>query len=952
MTVMSNLKRYGLATIFCALALAIAWPLDAPSSCFFLAIMASSLYGGRGPGLLSIALSCLAFDYFFLPPQFHFLPEPSSYLRFGVFLGAALLVSQLIEAKRRSEESRRRADAQHRVVVETAPDAIISINDRDEVLFVNPAAARTFGRTVSELIGQPLTRLMPQFRREERTDATEQLGLRSDDTQFPVEVSFSEASTGTGSTFTGFVRDITEKRRAEDALRKSESYLTEAQRLSQTGSFGLKLSTGELFWSDETYRILGYELVTKPTLGLVFERIHPEDRAWVQKALDLSSQRGSDLDFEHRLLMPDGSVKYLHVLAHAMKDASGNLEYFGAAMDITARRRAEEELRNSEEKYRDLVNLGLDAIYLIDHDGNIVSANPAGVELWGGEADDLRCLPLADTYLPEERDIQQARLEQLRAGDRLRFDRTFVRKDGSSVPVEITASPMQHGYCQAVIRDISERKRAEEKLRTSEQTFRLIVDSVPGLVATMTAAGEVELVNQRILDYVGKSLEELKNWAPLIHPDYRERVIALWSHSVKTGEPYEVEHRLLGADGGYRWFQTRGLAVRDTEGRILRWYILLTDIEDRKRADEALRASEQSFRLMVDSIPGFVFINSADGKLEYVNQRILDYSGKTLADLADLRWTSVIHPADVEPAFRAWLQSVATGIPHEAEWRFLRADGTYRWFHNRVEPLRDNEGRITRWYGLLQDVDDQKNAEDALRTSQTELAHLTRVMTMGEMVASIAHEVNQPLSGVVLNGNACLRWLAGDPPNLQEAREAVQRIVRDGKRAGDVIAKIRALTTKKATSKEPLDLNEAVQDVMALADGQIRRNRVVLRMELSEQLPMVFGDRVQLQQVVLNLVMNGIDAMNTTEEALRELTIKTQNGEPGQVQVTVQDSGVGLSPQTAHRIFDAFYTTKPDGMGMGLAISRSIVENHGGRLWALMNQGPGATFQFTVPRYR
>jgi signal transduction histidine kinase len=225
-------------------------------------------------------------------------------------------------------------------------------------------------------------------------------------------------------------------------------------------------------------------------------------------------------------------------------------------------------------------------------------------------------------------------------------------------------------------------------------------------------------------------------------------------------------------------------------------------------------------------------------------------------------------------------------------------------------------------------------------------------MTMGEMVASIAHEVNQPLSGVVLNGNACLRWLAGDPPNLHEAREAVQRIVRDGKRAGEVISRIRALTTKKATFKEPLDLNEAVQDVMALAEGQVRRNRISLRMELTDDLPDVFGDRVQLQQVVLNLVMNGIDAMNTTEDRSRELVVRTQNGEPGQVQVTVQDSGVGLSPQNADRIFEAFFTTKPDGMGMGLAISRSIVENHGGRLWALMNDGPGATFQFTVPRYR
>jgi C4-dicarboxylate-specific signal transduction histidine kinase len=222
---------------------------------------------------------------------------------------------------------------------------------------------------------------------------------------------------------------------------------------------------------------------------------------------------------------------------------------------------------------------------------------------------------------------------------------------------------------------------------------------------------------------------------------------------------------------------------------------------------------------------------------------------------------------------------------------------------------------------------------------------------MGELAASIAHEVNQPLSGVVVNANACLRWLAGDSPNLGEAREAVRRIVRDGKRAGDVIARVRALVTKTATTKERLDMNEAVREVMALAGDELRKNGVAVRTEFAPDLLPVAGDRVQLQQVVLNLVMNGVEAMSGVEDRPRELIVRTQNDEAGQVQVTVQDSGKGLDPQSLERMFEAFYTTKRGGMGMGLAISRSIIQNHGGKLWAVANEGPGISVQFAIPKY-
>ena len=237
----------------------------------------------------------------------------------------------------------------------------------------------------------------------------------------------------------------------------------------------------------------------------------------------------------------------------------------------------------------------------------------------------------------------------------------------------------------------------------------------------------------------------------------------------------------------------------------------------------------------------------------------------------------------------------------------------------------------------------------ALQLAQAELAHVTRVMTMGELTASIAHEVNQPLAGVVANGSACLRWLATRPPNLDEARTAIQRIIRDGSRAVGVLTRVRALVKKGEPAKERLDVNGVIDEILALTEGEVRRNNVSLQTDLAANLPAIIGDRVQLQQVILNLIINGIEAMNTIKDRERVLRIRTARQNPDGVLVAVKDSGIGLAPAQFERIFEAFYTTKQEGLGMGLSISRSIVENHAGRLWASPNDGSGATFQFTIP---
>jgi C4-dicarboxylate-specific signal transduction histidine kinase len=265
-------------------------------------------------------------------------------------------------------------------------------------------------------------------------------------------------------------------------------------------------------------------------------------------------------------------------------------------------------------------------------------------------------------------------------------------------------------------------------------------------------------------------------------------------------------------------------------------------------------------------------------------------------------------------------------------------------------PILDSRGQVIALGGIATDITERKRAAEALRAAQAELTRASRVMTMGELTASIAHEVNQPLTAVITGSHACLRWLAGTTPNLDEARQALDRIIRDGNRASDVIARIRALVGKTGTEKGSLDVNEVIQEVVAVTQGEVMRNGIALGTELADRLPPVVGDRVQLQQVMLNLIMNGIEAMNACSDRPKELLITTQQRQ-GHVRVAVRDSGVGLDQQSIERLFEAFYTTKLQGLGIGLSISRSIIEEHSGRLWAVRNDGPGATFQFTLPVY-
>ena len=341
-----------------------------------------------------------------------------------------------------------------------------------------------------------------------------------------------------------------------------------------------------------------------------------------------------------------------------------------------------------------------------------------------------------------------------------------------------------------------------------------------------------------------------------------------------------------------------------------------------------LRRESRKLRDVIETIPAIVFEVGPDGSGAFANRRWLEYTGSPLWQLGRLapedpvwRDSTCIHPDDLDGCVTLWKRAVATGQPFELETRVRRGDGVYRWFLLRQVPFRDEHGTIRKWFGTLSDIEDRKRTEqqqERLYRLEADLAHINRVSMLGELTASIAHEVNQPLSGVVSNGGACVRWLDGDVPDLEEARAAARRIVRDGKRAGEIIARIRALTRRKEVPREPLDLNESIREVLALVSDQLKKHGVILRSDLADDVSPVLGDQVQLQQVVLNLIMNAIDAMNNVRERARELVLTTRNMDADQVQVSVEDSGIGLDPNTIPVIFDSFYTTKAGGMGMGL----------------------------------
>src|SRR6202142_170401 len=750
--------RHGLALVSIGIALAAALFLgkgfDVRGALFLTAIAITAWFGGMVPGLTALLLSLLSLGYFFQPlvsyVELAGIRVPYRVLSLTLFASLALIVCWLSASRRRAEEALRESEQRWRSLTEALPQLVWGARPDGVCDYFSAQWTDYTGVGESDLLGWDwMDALHPDDREPTRQFWTESVAERHPyDVEYRIRRSdgiygwFKTRGTpirnsdGTIVKWFGTCTDITDRKRAEQVLkgqelelrqardlletkvmertkelRRSEAYLEEAQRLSKTGSFGWNVFGGEIYWSEETFHIFEYGRETKPGIELILERTHPEDRVRVQQEIDRASQSDKDFDVEHRLLMPDGSVKHVHVVGHLLETGQpGKTELVVAITDITERKRAEAALRQTE------------------------------------------------AYLEE-----------------------------------------------------------------------------------------------------AQRLSHTGSWAWNVAR--RENVH--WS---------QEQYRLFGLDP---------------------------------------KSDSSSF--------------------EKAFQRI--------------------HPEDQGTFNRVIERAIRERSDFEVDYRTVLPDGSTKYLRSVGHPVFNASGELVEFVGTGIDITERRQAEkerERLRQVQADLAHINRATTMGELTASLAHEINQPISAAATDARTCLRWLAREQPDIGEAREAAARVVNAVTRAADIISRLRQLFRKGAPQTNLVDVSEVIQEMVVLLRGEASRHSVSILTELSEDLPRVVADRVQLQQVLMNLMLNGIEAMQDTNTE-RQLTIRSLMAERGQLLISVSDTGVGIPQEQADQIFNAFFSTKTQGTGMGLSISRSIIESHGGRMWATSNSGRGATFNFTLP---
>ena len=687
--------------------------------------------------------------------------------------------------------------------------------------------------------------------------------------------------------------------------------------------------------------------------------VHPEDREAASRAFWEGVRSGQGFAVETRSLRArDGAYRWHLNQAVALRDAEGKvLKFVGTTTDIHDQKLAEAAVRASEANLRRVIDTIPTLSWCNLPDGPNEFLSRGWHEYTGLSPEEAHGWGWAAAFHPDDLPPLMKRWQELLvSGEPGEIEARIRRHDGEYRWFLIRVAPFRDNAGKLVrwygtSTDIDDRKLAEEALRASEAQLRQTVDSIPGLVCTMSPAGEIEHLNQQLLEYFGKTPEELRSWrlTDAVHPDDLPRVLNAFTHSMTTGAPYEIEHRCRRADGVYRWFQVRARAVRDVSDRITGWYVLLTDIDRRKQTEDELRRSEaflaQGQRL---NLTGTFAWSLDTDEVTFSRElyRIFEFDPDAAVTPGQIGIR--VHPEDI-PLLTEKAKLARREInDHDCELRLRMPDGRVKYLRAKSHGMRHEDGRLEH-IGAIQDVTERRLAEDALSKVRSELAHMTRVASLGALTASITHEVNQPLSGIVTNASTCLRMLSANPPNVDGARETLRRTIRDGHRASDVVTRLRALFTKHDAATELVDLNDATREVIALSLSDLQRNQVIPRAELADDLPFVRGDRVQLQQVILNLLLNASDAMSSVVNRPRQLAIKSERDKGDCVRLSVQDTGVGIDPSHMDKLFEAFFTTKSAGMGMGLSVSRSIIESHHGRLWATPNDGPGATFSFSLP---
>jgi C4-dicarboxylate-specific signal transduction histidine kinase len=673
-------------------------------------------------------------------------------------------------------------------------------------------------------------------------------------------------------------KEILQRQRADQALLRSEAYLAEAQKLSHTGSFGWSLSSGHIVWSDETFRIFDHDPANQPTVEFVLRRTHPEDRGLVQETLDQAARDRKAFDCEHRLMMPDGSVKYVRVVGHpSTNDESGKFEFVGAVTDITERKRAEDALLRSEAylaEAQELSHTGSWACKIAT--GEMIHSSEEHRRLFG--LDPAReSIPSLDEFC-----------QRIHPGDR---DRT--------------------------IEDLDKAIRAGTNV---EAHFRLVLSE--GTTRYMYGIGHPVVKPSGNTDaFVGAVMDVTERTQAVALRDGESRILEMIARDAPLVEILENLVRVVEA-------QFAGLLCS----------VLLLDEDGQRARHGAAPSLPKPYNDAIDGLPIGPKAGSC-GTAMYRREAVV------VTDiLQDPLWEpyrSVVEPYGLRAC---WSTPI---LAHSG-----KALGSFAMYYREPRSPRPAETRAlemaTHLAGIAIERKLAREERERLRQAQADLAHINRVTTMGELTASLAHEIKQPITAAGINARTCLRWLGHDNPDVSEAREAASRLVTDVTRAADIISRISLLFKKGGLQHELVDVNELIREMIVLLRNEAARCSISIRTDLAEDLPKVAADRVQMQQVFMNLMLNGIEAMKDVRTE-RELTIRSQQVKDGELLISISDTGVGLPSQQPEQMFSAFFTTKAHGTGMGLPISRSIIESHGGRLWATPNSERGASFHFSLP---
>jgi PAS domain S-box-containing protein len=685
-----------------------------------------------------------------------------------------------------------------------------------------------------------------------------------------------------------------------------------------------------------------------------YDCIHPDHRQARKDFWKNLIKTAAPGEFEMRVRGADGNYRWFASRSYPIRDANGKLErWVNINWDINEHKEAGLQNRDQLTQLNLLGERFPGFLWKALPDGRVTYINRYCEDYLGMTAEQAAA-DWGRLIHPDDREEVGRRWAMVASGGQWHDHvHRLVGKDGQYrwFQSRITAIKDESGGVVALhglMIDANDTVSTESFARQEEKQLRRLVDSMPAMIWRADPDGRIDRWNRTMIETIGKHWEasETFDLVSKIDPVQRAEVEERWAKSVRLGIPYDDTYRILGNDGSYHWHLVRAQPFRDEGGKIIGWYGVHTDIDALKQAESALQMREHELLHIIDTVPSMLWAASPTGEATHISRRLSEYSGWPLENFLNLGWEKFHHPDEFESTARDFFRSIQTGESFDSVHRLRRRDGEFRWHHVMGEPLRDPEGRILQWYGISIDIDDRKKAEDHLRETRAKLNKASRVAMVAELSASIAHELNQPLTSVLANAQASKRWLAATPPNLEEVAASIERVVRDARSADQTMQNIRALFRRGSFDKKETSVPVMINEAVRLVQEDANKRAVSIHCIFEKDLPLVFVDPILIQEIFINLISNAIEAMDDKRREPK-ITIRATTHSDTEMAIEVIDNGSGVDDP--EKIFDAFVTTKEEGMGIGLAVSRSIAEAHEGQLSATNNPEVGATFTLKIP---